>query len=381
MNKYIPFNKPFVCGRELTYMAEALKGAKLSGGGYFSDKCKELLDQHFDFSDCILTPSCTSALELAALTLDIQKGDEVILPSYTFVSTANAFILRGATLKFADSMPERPHMDPRSIESLITSKTKVVVVVHYAGIACNMEEIMALCQKNNISLIEDAAPALGGHYKGKPLGSFGKMAAFSFHETKNIGCGEGGLLVINDKSLIKKAEIISEKGTDKAAFLRGETSKYSWKAIGGSYKLSEISAAFLLAQLENLKVINQKRLDLWNQYNELLQPWAQKGAFEIPPIPSFSSNNAHSFYLICNNGDQRNALIDHLLKNNVLAVFHYLSLHKSPFCKDAYQDVHLPQSDRFSDALVRLPLFYELTSKEVDYIAGLIGQFYTSHLK
>jgi dTDP-4-amino-4,6-dideoxygalactose transaminase len=377
-SKIIPFNKPFLTGNETLYIEEAARNGKLSGDGDFTKKCQSFFEEKYGFNKVFLTTSCTDALEMAAILLDIQPGDEVILPSYTFVSTANAFILRGATLVFADSQQNHPGMDEDSIASLITSKTKAIVVVHYAGTACDMDKIKNLADQYNLFVIEDAAQAIDSFYKGKPLGSFGHMAAFSFHETKNIISGEGGMLVVNDKQFIQRAEIIREKGTNRNKFFRGEVDKYNWVDIGSSFLPSEITAAFLFAQTEQLRKIQQKRLLLWNTYFEELQFLKNLG-IELPRIPEFASNNAHTFYLICNNMEQRDAFIKHLKTENVLAVFHYLSLHASPYFKDKHDGRKLPNADHFSDCLVRLPMFYDLSVDDIkDKIVPLIKSFFIS---
>ena len=300
---------------------------------------------------CLLTTSCTDALELAALLIKIQPGDEVILPSFTFVSTANAFVLRGAKLVFADSTAENPNMDVTSVESLITPKTKAIVAVHYAGIACDMDFIMDLANKYKLFVIEDAAQAIDSYYKGKPLGSIGHLAAFSFHETKNVISGEGGMLAINDEQFIERAEIIREKGTNRSQFFRGEVNKYGWKEPGSSFLPSDIIAAFLYAQLENLDTIQQKRKLLWQCYYEMLLPLQTK--IQLPSIPYYATNNAHMFYIVCKNPEQRTALIDHLKSHNILSVFHYLSLHKSEFYASKHDGRTLKYSDWYTDCFIK----------------------------
>jgi dTDP-4-amino-4,6-dideoxygalactose transaminase len=320
----------------------------------------------------LLTTSCTDALEMAAILADIQPLDEVIIPSFTFVSTANAFALRGAKIIFADSESSTPNIDVTKLESLITKKTKAIVPVHYAGVACDMDAIMQLAEKYNLLVIEDAAQAIDSYYKGKPLGSIGHLATFSFHETKNIISGEGGMLVINDERFIKRAEIIWEKGTNRAEFFRGEVNKYGWVDIGSSFLPSEIIAAFLYAQLENIKEIQNKRILLWNKYYELLKPLQDKGIIKIPFIPDFAFNNAHMFYLICNNIKQRTEIIEKLKEHNILAVFHYLSLHSSPYNKGKHDGRDLAMSDYYTNTLLRLPLYFELSLEDVDLICNII---------
>ena len=366
----IPFNKPYLSGCETSYITNAVASGKISGNGFYTKKCQDFFENTYGFKKCLLTTSCTDALEMAAILIDIQAGDEVIMPSYTFVSTANAFVLRGAKIIFADSLPYHPNMDCTTIEALITPKTKVIVPVHYAGVACDMDIIMSLATKYNLFVIEDAAQAIDSYYKGsdgvkKALGSIGHMAAFSFHETKNIISGEGGLLAINDDQFIDRAEIIWEKGTNRSAFFRGDVDKYGWVDIGSSFLPSEIIAAFLWAQLENLANIQAKRKAIWNNYNNKLDDWATANNFLLPVIPNYATNNGHMFFLTCTNLDQRTALIQKLRKAEILAVFHYISLHASPFYFTKHDGRLLPNSDKFSDCLLRLPLFYELDSELV----------------
>jgi dTDP-4-amino-4,6-dideoxygalactose transaminase len=296
------------------------------------------------------------------------------MPSFTFVSTANAFVLRGANIVFADSNGLNPNIDVRAIEPLINPRTKAIVVVHYAGIACDMDPILELAAKHDLFVVEDAAQAIDACYKGKPLGTIGHLAAFSFHETKNIQCGEGGMIAINDNSFAQRAEIIREKGTNRSAFFRGETDKYGWVDIGSSFLPSEITAAFLYAQLENLEGIQVRRQQLWRKYDEALAGLAAKGVISLPYLPEFATNNAHMYYILCNSLEERTALIARLKKNEILAVFHYLSLHKSPFYGSRHDGRALPESDRYTDRLLRLPLFYELTDTEqgkvIDTITG-----------
>ena len=327
-------------------------------------------EERYGFGKCLLTTSCTDALEMAALLIDVQPGDEVIIPSYTFVSTANAFVLRGAKIVFADSRKDHPGMDEYSLESLITEKTKAIVPVHYAGIACDMDHIMALADKHNLFVIEDAAQAVESYYTGKngemrALGSIGHLAAFSFHETKNIISGEGGMLVVNDDRFVERSEIIWEKGTNRSAFFRGEVDKYGWVDIGSSFLPSDVIAAFLWAQLENLLRIQERRKSHWNQYMEALQTWALSRDIGLPVIPDYATNNAHMFYLVCRDYDQRTALIQHLRDHEIYAVFHYLSLHHSPFYKDRYSGAELPMTEHYAECLVRLPFYYELEPQRV----------------
>lgn len=367
----IPFNKPHLTGKEAHYMYEAVYDGKLSGNGKFTKRCQQYLEDRYGFKKCLLTTSCTDALEMCAILCDIQPGDEVIVPSYTFVSSALAFVRAGAKIVFADSMERNPNIDAVKIEELITPKTKVIVPVHYAGVACDMDRIMEIANRHNLLVVEDAAQAIDSYYKGKPLGTIGHMSAFSFHETKNIISGEGGCLCINDERFIRRAEIIWEKGTNRAEFFRGEVNKYGWVDTGSSFLPSEVISAFLWAQLESLDEIQAKRKALWNKYYELLSPLTDMGG-KLPDIPEYATNNAHMFYLVCNSLEERTALIKKLKDNDILAVFHYLSLHSSPFYADKYHGAELVQSDRYSDCLVRLPLYYDLQESQVKIVADLL---------
>ena len=373
----IPFNKPHLTGKETHYMYQAVGTGKLSGDGAFSKKCQQLLEDRYGFFKCLLTTSCTDALEMAAILLDLKAGDEVIMPSYTFVSTANAFVLRGADIVFCDSNDDEPNMDASKIEALITPKTKAIVVVHYAGVACDMDAIMEIAQKHDLKVIEDAAQAIDSYYKGRPLGSIGDLAAFSFHETKNIISGEGGALVINDPELVKRAEIIREKGTNRSAFFRGEVDKYNWVDIGSSFLPSELIGAFLYAQLEMLDDIQSTRKALWDGYYEHFKPLEEKGAFKLPHIPDYATNNSHMFYIVCNSAEERESLIAYLKEKEVNAVFHYMSLHKSPFYLADHEYRCLPNCELYSERLVRLPLFYELAQGQQKVIDE-IYKFYST---
>lgn len=373
----IPFNKPYLTGKETHYIYDAVNTGKLSGNGKFTKLCQEFFERSFDLKKVLLTTSCTDALEMAAILLDIKQGDEVIMPSYTFVSTANAFVLRGATIIFADSRADHPGIDEDSIEKLITKRTKAIVPVHYAGVACDMEKIMNIANKYNLFVVEDAAQAIDSYFTfsdgtKKALGSIGHLAAFSFHETKNIISGEGGLLAINDERFSQRAEIIWEKGTNRSAFFRGEVDKYGWVDMGSSFLPSELIAAFLWAQLENLKDIQEKRISLWNQYNDRLKKWALERNIKLPNIPANATNNGHMFYLVFEGIEKRSAFINYLKNNGIYAVFHYLSLHKSPFYEEKHTGEQLINSDFFSDNLVRLPMFYDL---EIDYVIETILKF------
>ena len=374
----IPFNKPYLTGKETHYLYQAVYSGKISGNGIFTKKCHAFFEQKYGFHKCLLTTSCTDALEMAAILLNIEVGDEIIVPSYTFVSTVNAFILRGAKVIFADSYSDNPNVDADAIEGLITPKTKAIIAVHYGGIACDMDKIMALASQYNIFVVEDAAQAIDSFYKGRPLGSIGHLAAFSFHETKNIISGEGGMLVINDEQFVNRAEIIWEKGTNRSAFWRGEVDKYNWVDIGSSFLPSEIIAAYLFAQLENLEDIQQKRTNIWQKYWQTLEYLAKKDSFRLPNIPDYATNNGHLFHLECKNTEERDKLIAFLKSEGIYAVFHYISLHSSPFYAKKHDGRILANADNYTETLVRLPLFYELTEQEQDFIIEKIGAFYES---
>ena len=373
----IDFNRPHFTGNELQYIQDAVTDKKhISGNGAYTKRCQHYFEEKYGFNKCLLTTSCTDALEMAAILCGIQPGDEVIVPSYTFVSSALAFVRQGAKIVFADSMSRNPNMDAEQIEALITSRTKAIVPVHYAGVACDMDYIMEIADKHHLFVVEDAAQAIDSYYKGKPLGGFGHLAAFSFHETKNVISGEGGMLVVNDNSMVRRAEIIWEKGTNRAEFFRGEVNKYGWVDTGSSFLPSELTAAFLWAQLEAMDDIQAKRKRLWNSYYELLKPLADRDCFRLPDVPEYASNNAHMFYLVCHSIEERSALIKMLKENDVQAVFHYLSLHSSPYYQDRHDGRSLSNCDRYADCLVRLPMYYDLNEEQVDDICRLIAAFY-----
>ena len=404
----IDFNRPFLTGKETEYIVQAVQTKKISGNGMFTKRCQSFFEQRYGFKKCLLTTSCTDALEMAAILCDVQPGDEVIIPSYTFVSTALAFVRQGAKIVFADSMPNHPNIDADKIEALITPRTKVIVPVHYAGVACDMDKIMTLAKKYNLLVVEDAAQAVDSWFAPQPpeggvsahlingnatevpskyspfrglggraaLGSIGHLSAFSFHETKNIISGEGGMLVINDERFIKRAEIIWEKGTNRAEFFRGEVNKYGWVDMGSSFLPSEIIAAFLWAQLEQLDAIQDKRKAIWQQYYDGLKSLAENGCFSLPVLLDYATNNAHMFYLVCRNLDERSELINFLKAHDIQAVFHYLSLHKSPYYTNKHDGRELTNCDWFADSLVRLPMFYELKEEEVEKIIETIHWFY-----
>jgi dTDP-4-amino-4,6-dideoxygalactose transaminase len=372
----IPFNKPFFCGKEIEYIEKSIESGKISGDGLFSKKCHDFFQNNYGFKKTLLTTSCTDALEMAAILCSIKDGDEVIVPNFTFVSSALAFVRQGANIVFADSEKDHPNIDVSKIENLITSKTKVIVAVHYGGVACDMDKIMNLAKKNNIFVVEDAAQGIESFYKNRRLGSIGHIGTFSFHETKNIICGEGGMIVVNDDHFVDRAEIIREKGTNRSAFFRGDVDKYGWKDIGSSFLPSDILAAFLFAQIENLSKIQNRRKKIWNLYYNTLEPLSVQGFFKLPIIPEYATNNAHMFYIICNSLSERTKLINYLKKYGIMAVFHYQSLHKSNYCENKYSKLSFPNADKFSDCLVRLPLFYELKSSQVLQIAKYIKKFF-----
>ena len=375
----IPFNKPPIVGTELAYMQQAMASGKLSGDGFYSRRCEQWLENQCGTAKALLTPSCTAALEMAAMLVNIQAGDEVIMPSYTFVSTANAFVLRGAKIVFVDIRPDTMNIDEMKIEAAVTAKTKAIVPVHYAGIACEMDTIMAIAEKYRLYVIEDAAQAVMSFYKGKALGTIGHFGCYSFHETKNDSAGgEGGALLINDDRFIARAEVIREKGTNRSQFFRGETDKYTWRDLGSSFLMSELQAAYLYAQLEAAQQIKQVRLAIWQRYFEVLRPFAEQGRVSLPTCPPECEQNGHLFYLKWQDMSERNAFIDWLKQHGILAVFHYVPLHSSPagqqFGTFIGQDCFTTSE---SERLVRLPLFYNLQSQELDRIIHVILEFLT----
>ena len=360
----IPFNEPHITGNEVKYIQEVINSKQTSGNGVYTKKCQEFFENKYGFKKALLTTSCTDALEMCAILANIKSGDEVIIPSYTFVSTALAFVRQGANIAFADSKKNNPNMDEDSIEELITPKTKAIVVVHYAGASCNMNKIMDIATKYKLIVIEDAAQAIDSYYNNKPLGSIGHLATFSFHETKNISCGEGGLLIINDDKFIDRSEAIWEKGTDRAKFFRGEVDKYGWVDTGSSFLPSEITAAYLYAQLEQLDIIQNKRKYIWQLYYE--------GLRDIFDLHNTTLSNGHMFYVTCKN---RSKLIEYLKSKGIQSVFHYLSLHKSKYYKDKYKGKELRNADYFTKHLLRLPLYFDLTVEEVNFIINTIKEY------
>ena len=374
----IPFNKPPFCGVEEKYLLESLRTNKISGDGPFTKKCTQWFESNLNCKKALLTTSCTHSLELAALLIDIKEGDEVIMPSYTFVSTANAFVLRGAKIIFVDIRPDNMNIDELKIEDAINEKTKAIVPVHYAGVACEMDTIMEIASKYNLYVIEDAAQGMMSTYKGKPLGTIGHMGTFSFHETKNYtSAGEGGLLIINDDTFCNRAEIIREKGTNRSAFFRGMVDKYSWVDVGSSYLMNDVSAAYLWGQLENANEINRKRLTIWQKYYAQLEKLLDDDIIELPLIPNNCIHNAHMFYIKVKNIDTRSKLIDYLKKKDIMAVFHYIPLHSSiagkKFGEFSCEDIYTTKE---SEKLVRLPLYYSIENEEIEKVINAIYKFF-----
>jgi dTDP-4-amino-4,6-dideoxygalactose transaminase len=373
----IVFNKPCLVGKELEYMKKAIENGHISGDGEFTKKCHSLLESQLGCKKVLLTTSCTHALEMAALLLDIQSGDEVIVPSFTFVSTVNAFVLRGAFPRFIDCRPDTLNMDETKLEKLITKKTKAILPVHYAGVGCEMEEISAIAQSKHIAIVEDNAHGLFGKYRGKYLGTFGTFATQSFHETKNFTSGEGGALLINDSQYIEQAEIIREKGTNRSRFFRGMVDKYSWVSIGSSYLPSDILGGFLFAQLENWQKIQAKREHIWSFYNQNLKSWSEKEGVRLPIVPSGCDQSFHMFYLLLPNLETRSAMIKHLKDRGVDAVFHYLPLHLSDMgLHFGGKPGDCPVTERISDQLLRLPFFYDLSDNELEQVADAVTSFH-----
>ncbi len=376
----IPFNKPFIVGKELSYIAQAvLVESRTAGDGSFTKKCHEWLEKRLGCKKALLTHSCTAALEMSAILCDIGQGDEVIMPSFTFVSTANAFVLRGGVPVFVDIRPDTLNIDERLIEKAITPKTKAIVPVHYAGMSCEMDVIMALAEKHDLKVIEDAAQALLSTWKKQYLGTVGHLGCVSFHETKNIISGEGGALLINDERFVQRAEIIREKGTDRSRFFRGEVDKYTWQDIGSSYLPSELTAAFLFAQLEEAEKIIAKRRNIYAQYLEFLKPLAQEGHIHIPPVSEDHEENGHLFYILTGSLEERNALMHHLQDGGIKAIFHYVPLHSSPAGKRLCRTSGTTSvTDEMSDRLLRLPLYYDMTEGDVGRVIERISKFYHS---
>ena len=373
----INFNVPPFTGKEFEYMKEAVENQKICGDGPFTKKCSEWIEAQTGTAKCLLTTSCTHATELAALLANVKEGDEVIMPSYTFVSTADAFVLRGAKAVFVDIRPDTMNIDEKLIEDAVTEHTKAIVPVHYAGVGCEMDAIMDVATRHNLMVVEDAAQGIMASYKGKPLGTIGDFGCFSFHETKNFSMGEGGALLIRDRQYIEKAEIFREKGTDRSKYFRGQVDKYRWQDYGSSYLPSDMNAAYLYAQLELADEITQARMDRWKEYWELLAPLAQDGKIELPYIPEHCKHNAHMFYIKTKDMEERSRLIDFLKKKDILAVFHYVPLHSAP-AGMKYGRFH--GEDKYttkeSERLLRLPLFYKLSANDAEYIAEQVKEFY-----
>ncbi|HYD35466.1 MAG TPA: dTDP-4-amino-4,6-dideoxygalactose transaminase [Vitreimonas sp.] len=373
----IPFNKPHVTDKELAYISQAhLKGA-LAGDGYFTKKCHQWLERKTGTRKALLTHSCTAALEMSAILADIQPGDEVIMPSFTFVSTANAYVLRGGVPVFVDIRPDTLNLDEKLLENAITKKTKAIAPVHYAGVGCEMDVIMKLAAKHNLLVLEDAAQGFLSRYKGQQLGTIGHIGAYSFHETKNVISGEGGCLLVNDQRFIERAEIIREKGTNRSKFFRGQVDKYTWVDIGSSYLPGEVIAAFLYAQLEKSSLITKKRIKVWEKYHTAFADLEQAGDLRRPIIPETCEHNAHMYYILLDSLETRTALIDELKKQNILSVFHYIPLHSAPAGKKYGRFVgNMSVTDKTSDTLLRLPLFYDLTQQEQNLVIKTVRQFF-----
>jgi len=372
----IPFNKPFMTGKELFNIAHAHFASRLSGDGPFTNLCHDWIERHTGTQKALLTHSCTAALEMCALLLNLQAGDEVIMPSFTFVSTANAFVLRGAVPVFVDIRSDTGNIDEQLIESAITPHTKAIVVVHYAGVACEMDRIMAIANRHHLPVIEDAAQGVMSFYKGKPLGAIGQLGTFSFHETKNVISGEGGALLVNDISKIQSAEIIREKGTDRSRFLKGEVDKYTWQSIGSSFLPGELIAAFLHAQLEQAQSITDHRLQLWNIYHDALEPFERKGALRRPVIPAECQHNAHMFYILVESESIRSELLQRFRSSGIGAIFHYIPLHDSPAgLRYGRSCGPLVQTTQFANRLIRLPLWIGLSESEQSEVVGVVADY------
>jgi dTDP-4-amino-4,6-dideoxygalactose transaminase len=378
----IPFNRPAIVGNEMRYMAEAVASGKISGDGVFSRRCHALLQEELKAAKVLLTTNCTHALEMSALLLDLQPGDEVILPSFTFVSTANAYALRGARPVFADVRPDTLNLDEAQLESLITPRTRAIVPVHYAGVGCEMDAILDIAQRHDLEVIEDNAHGFLGTYRGRLLGSFGALSTLSFHETKNFTCGEGGALVINDPRFAERAEIVREKGTNRSKFFRGEIDRYTWVDLGSSYLPSDMLAAYLLAQLEERERVQARRLAQWDRYREELADWAGEQGVRLPVVPPHCVHPAHIFYLLFPSLDVRQAFIEHLKARRILAVFHYVPLHLSGFGSELGRrlggEQSCPVSADVADRLVRLPLYYDLSESDQTRVLEAVRSFHAN---
>lgn len=376
MNTNIIFNKPYVTPQAIDMVKDVILSGKLKGNGVYTKKCHSFFENAYGCNKAFMTTSCTDALEMSAILCDINPGDEVIIPSYTFVSTATAFALRGAKIIFADSGPESPNVTPESIKKVVSSSTKVVVLVHYAGVSCDIDEIKSVLGGKDIKIVEDAAQGLASTYKGQALGTIGDFGTYSFHETKNITCGEGGLLLVNNVENIKRAEIVWEKGTNRSAFIRGEVEKYIWNDLGSSFMPSDILAALLYSQLLNIDEIQTKRITLWEQYDNALKDLDARGHFSTPKIPTYAENNGHTYYIVCNSADERTSLLNHLSSLGIQSVFHYICLHDSTYFKDKHSGDNLINAKRFEQCLLRLPLHYYLSEEDVEFVVKGVRSFY-----
>ncbi|WP_347244922.1 dTDP-4-amino-4,6-dideoxygalactose transaminase [Thermogutta sp.] len=372
----IPFNKPFIAGKELYYIAQAVTMGNIAADGYFTKACSRFMEERFGIKKVLMVPSGTAALELAAMLCDLQPGDEVIMPSYTFVSTASAFVRVGARPVFIDIRPDTLNIDETKIEAAITPRTRVIVPVHYAGVACEMDTIMDIARRYNLLVVEDAAQGVNAFYKGRALGSIGHLGCYSFHETKNYICGEGGALCINDERFIERAEILRDKGTNRQKFFRGEVDKYTWVDVGSSYVMAEILAAFLWGQLECLDSITTRRREIYEYYWTSLHPLAEAGLLRVPHIPPECQSNYHLFYILTRTAEERDEMLRHLRDNGVLAIFHYVPLHSSPMGRRwGYRSEDLPLTEDLASRLIRLPMYYELSSEQQEYVAHLVRTF------
>ncbi|MEA2016040.1 MAG: dTDP-4-amino-4,6-dideoxygalactose transaminase [Actinomycetota bacterium] len=378
-NLNIPFNRPSIVGNELDYIKQAVRDGKISGDGIFSKKCSELMEQKYKIKKVLLTTSCSTALDMASILINIKDGDEVILPSYTFVSTANSFYMRGAKLRFIDIRKDTLNIDESKIEEAITPQTRAIIAVHYGGVSCEMDKILNIAKKYNLYVIEDAAQGIESKYKGNYLGAMGDIGCLSFHETKNITCGEGGAILINNKKFFERAEIIREKGTNRSKFFRGEVDKYTWVDVGSSYLPSEILSAFLYAQLENIGIVINSRKELWKYYYDNLEELEIEGFVRRPIVPQVCSHNGHLFYIIVGSEAVRNLLLEYLKSRGILAIFHYPPLHLSPMGRRmGYRQGQLPVTEKISSRLVRLPLFFGLTRSEQDTVIKNLKGFFKS---
>lgn len=375
----VPFNLPHVTGREAEYIERAISGRKLSGDGPFTKACQELIEQQLGVGRSLLTTSCTDALEAAAILCDIEPGDEVIIPSYTFVSSANPFVQRGATIRFVDSLADQPNLDHEAVADLVTPRTRAIVPVHYAGVACEMDALIGIARTHGLMIVEDAAQGIASTFRGKPLGTLGDLAAFSFHETKNIISGEGGALHVNRSDLVARAEIIREKGTDRSAFFRGEIDKYGWVDIGSSFLPSELIAAYLLAQLEQIDAIQTQRIRIWKRYDGRLRAFGNNLGIQMPFVPNYASNNAHMYYMVMPSEALRDKIMMFLRTRGISSTFHYQSLHRSKYFEYKHDGRLLTQADRYTACLIRLPLYADMTDDHVDYVADNIIQFFNEY--